>query len=157
MKTQKLFTAVDGAKSFETVHENWRKHVVALEDKRPLYERAARLVRPFSRMMPVRLEMSPFQMTINLYVESMDAAAPVLEELAEGLGIEFDKSKDTAEEWFTYRAFESGAAPWLKVDANLTGDGPECSRVQVGEKLVPVYEIRCGEDAQQAAPDQAPM
>jgi hypothetical protein len=146
MADKKVFEAINPKRSLDNAQESWEKHVRKLEDNRPKFERAAKIVRPFSRLMSMRLEVSPFYLTINLYVDSMDQAAPVIEELEEQLGIEFDDTEDVAETWATYRTFKCAKEDWLRIDANLKADGPGCAKVQVGEKVVPIYEIRCGED-----------
>ena len=61
-------------------------------------------------------------------------------------GIEFDRTADKAESWGAWREYRCAQAPWLKVDANAKPAAEGCRRVKVGEKTVPVYELRCGED-----------
>ena len=77
---------------------------------------------------------------------------PVLEVLTEELGAEFDRTHDEAS--LGWREFTSSNVPWLRVDAELRGEGTECRRVIVGYEQKPVYKIRCGDEA--AAPDAAP-
>lgn len=144
---KRTYTPIDFNKPYESTREMYARFMRQLEDNRANFERAARAVRPFSRMMHIGLSVAAGQLTINAYVAAMDEVAPLIEELQEALGVEFDKSEDHVLDSFAYRTFECKDAPWLRVDANLQGDSDACRRVQVGEKVVPVYELRCGGDS----------
>lgn len=144
-------TPIDGDAIFTQKMADWRRYLADMEDLRPRFDRAAKALRPLSRLMDIRLNISISGIEVNLEVDSMDDAAPVLDELAEALGVEFDASRDQAETWGAWREFRCKDAPWIKVDANIKSDAAGCAKVKVGEKVVPVYEIRCGDDA---APSQ---
>lgn len=149
-------TPLDGAAIFAEKMAGWRRYLTDMEDLRPRFDRAAKALRPLSRLMDIRLSISISGIEVNLEVDSMDDAAPVLDELSEALGIEFDRSKDQAESWGAWREFRCAEAPWIKVDANVKRDAAGCSKVQVGEKVVPIYEIRCEGAASASAPIDDP-
>ena len=113
-------------------------------------ERCHRTLSRFVKMGSVMVLSS--QILLRIEVTKLSDVQPALEQIEEDLGVEFDKTQDTAE--YRWRTFESAAAPWIRVDAELTADGEECRRVVVGYDTVPRYELKCGEDAK--APD-APM
>lgn len=92
------------------------------------------------------------QILLRIEVAKLSDVQPALEQIEEDLGVEFDKTQDTAE--YRWRSFESAAAPWIRVDAELTADGEECRRVVVGYDTVPRYELKCGDDAK--VPDAPP-
>ena len=89
---------------------------------------------------------------IRVEVAKLADIEPVLEQIEDDLGIEFDKTQDFAEH--RWRTYESKTAAWVRVDAELQADGEECRRVVVGYTQVPRYELRCGEDAR--VPDAEP-
>ena len=56
---------------------------------------------------------------------------------------EFGRSSDVAEEWGASRSFYLKNTP-LFVTVQLPADAPEgCRRVMVGQKTVPVFELKC--------------
>lgn len=89
---------------------------------------------------------------LRVEVKKLADIEPVLAQIEDDLGVEFDKTQDMAE--YRWRSFESKASPWLRVDAELQADGEECRRVVVGYDTVPRYELKCGEDAK--TPDAPP-
>jgi hypothetical protein len=91
------------------------------------------------------------QILLRFEVAKLVDIEPVLEQIEQDLGVEFDKTSDHAE--LRWRTFESKTSSWLRVDAELAADGEECRRVVVGYDTVPRYELKCGEDAK--TPDAA--
>jgi hypothetical protein len=88
-------------------------------------------------------------MLVRVKVAKMDEVSPVIESLESELGIEFDKTEDRAE--YGWRLFTCKDAPWIRVDAEIEPGSEECRKVIVAYETqqVPVYEIKCGEDAAQ--------
>ena len=113
---------------------------------RPRFNKACAVVRPFSRIYPVRVSAFAERLTFTVSVADMKAVEPILAELEEALGVVFAGTLDETE-WGASRTFRTDPA-WLEVQADLIGDGPECRRVKVGEKMVEVYEIQCGPEAE---------
>lgn len=114
-----------------------------------LYVYAARLdplIKTLKRFCKIKTMILSCQILVCVKVDKLADIEPVLGYLQDELGIEFDKSQDNAEQ--AWRQFECKDAKWLRVDAELIADGPECRRVIVGYETVPKYELKCGEDAQ---------
>lgn len=132
--------------------ENKRKAIEALEDLKPKVERLGRVTRIIERFAPVDYVFLENKVIIRVDVKAIKDVEPVLEILTEEFGAEFDRTHDEAT--LGWREFTSSNVPWIRVDAELKAEGPECRRVIVGYEQKPVYEIRCGEEA--AAPDAPP-
>lgn len=138
--------------SFESSLTRRRNEVISLEDMRPKFERLGRVTRIIEKFASVRYVFSDSRVIICVDVKNIKEITPVLEVLTEEMGAEFDRSHDEAD--MGWRKFYSSNMPWIRVDAELKGEGPECRRVIVGYEQKPVYEIKCGDDA--AMPDAAP-
>jgi hypothetical protein len=123
--------------------------VTLLEDLSPKFKRLDALMKNIGPFIEYRNMIIGNQLLVCVKVKRMVDIQPVIEYLQNQLSIEFDKTSDYAEGG--WRSFTSKDAEWLRVDAELTGDGPECRRVIVGYDTVPKYEIKSGDDA--AAPD----
>ena len=88
---------------------------------------------------------------VRVPVGNMAEVVPVIEALENMFGIEFDKTEDVAN--YGWRMFKCKDYDWIRVDAEVKQGSEECRKVIVAyeTKQVPVYEIKCGEDA--ATPD----
>jgi hypothetical protein len=136
-------------KSFERSLERKQDEIIKLEDLRPKFERLGRVTRIIEKFARVDYVFLDTKVIIRVDVKSIKEITPVLEVLTEEMGAEFDCTRDEAD--LGWREFISSNMPWIRVDAELKGDGPECRRVIVGYEQKPVYEIKCGDDA--AMPD----
>lgn len=116
----------------------------------PAVERCCRTLSRFVGLGGTMILSNKILLRVN--VKKLADIEPVLEQIEEDLGVEFDKTQDYAEQ--RWRTFESKTANWIRVDAELEADGEECRRVVVGYKTVPEYELKCGEDAK--TPDAPP-
>lgn len=88
------------------------------------------------------------QIEITIKVTDMKTVEPYLEAFELICGAEFVRTVDET----TYgqnRTFSMSKFP-LKICADVTGNDASaaCKAVQVGEKLVPVYELRCDGEEQ---------
>ena len=138
--------------SFERSLKNKREEIIYLEDLKPKFERIGRVTRIIEKFSTVRYVFSEKKVIVCVDVKTIKDIEPVLEVLTEELGAEFDNTRDEAS--LGWREFTSSNMPWIRVDAELKSDGPECRRVIVGYEQKPVYEIKCGDDA--ATPDAPP-
>jgi hypothetical protein len=91
---------------------------------------------------------------VRVPVKKMDEVAPVIEAIEEEFGIEFDDTEDVPD--YGWRLFKCKGCNWIRIDAEVKPGSQECRKVVVSyeTKQVPVYEIKCGEDA--AQPDAQP-
>ena len=129
-----------------------KKAVDKFEDLLPKYKKIAEALRHARRFMNISTMFMGDQLLVRVRVDKMADVSPLIECLEEDLAIEFDKTRDQAE--YSWREFTCATAPWIRVDAELVADGPECKRVIVGYKQEPVYELKCGEEAN--TPDVQP-
>jgi hypothetical protein len=136
----------------ESSLQSKRDVITGLEDMRPKFERLGRVTRIIEKFATVGYIFLDTKVIIRVDVKSIKEITPVLEVLTEEMGAEFDNTHDEAS--LGWREFTSSNMPWIRVDAELKGEGPECRRVIVGYEQKPVYEIKCGDDA--ATPDVAP-
>ena len=136
----------------ESSLQSRRDVITDLEDMRPKFERLGRVTRIIEKFATVGYVFLDNKVIIRVDVKSIKEITPVLEVLTEEMGAEFDRTHDEAS--LGWREFTSSNMPWIRVDAELRGEGPECRRVIVGYEQKPVYEIKCGDDA--AMPDAAP-
>jgi hypothetical protein len=136
----------------ESSLQSKRDVITGLEDMRPKFERLGRVTRIIEKFATVGYVFLDTKVIIRVDVKSIKEITPVLEVLTEEMGAEFDQTRDEAD--LGWREFTSSNMPWIRVDAELRGEGPECRRVIVGYEQKPVYEIKCGEEA--AMPDAAP-
>lgn len=136
----------------ESSLQSKRDVITGLEDMRPKFERLGRVTRIIEKFATVGYVFLDTKVIIRVDVKSIKEITPVLEVLTEEMGAEFDRTHDEAD--LGWREFTSSNMPWIRVDAELKGEGPECRRVIVGYEQKPVYEIKCGDDA--AMPDAAP-
>lgn len=136
----------------ESSLQSRRDVITSLEDMRPKFERLGRVTRIIEKFATVGYVFLDTRVIIRVDVKSIKEITPVLEVLTEEMGAEFDRTHDEAN--LGWREFTSSNMPWIRVDAELKGEGPECRRVIVGYEQKPVYEIKCGDDA--AMPDAAP-
>ena len=125
-----------------------RKNLQALEDLGPKIKRLQGALRPISRFIPLKVTVltDPPKVIIGTPVKSFEDVGPLLEEVAEVLGVEFDGTRDEAAAgWREYTCSKTG---WLRVDAEIIGTGtPDgCRKVVVGYAQQPVFELRCGPD-----------
>lgn len=137
---------------FELSLKSKRDAITHLEDLKPKFERLGKVTRIIEKFAKVSYVFLDARVIIRVDVKTIKEVEPVLEVLTEELGAEFDRTHDEAD--LGWREFSSSNVPWLRVDAELRGDGPECRRVIVGYEQKPVYEIKCGDEA--ASPDVAP-
>jgi hypothetical protein len=114
--------------------------------------RLDRVLTTIGRFVDGRVVMMGAKAVVCVKVNKIADITPVIETIEAELGISFDKTHDAAEQG--WRQFECAAAPWLRVDAELRADGPECRRVIVGYEQTPVYEIKCGDEVD--TPDAIP-
>lgn len=101
---------------------------------------------PVLRLLPKGAEFSMYleEGSISIRdVENMRDIEPILESLEEVTGARFNKSEDLADGEFGMRTFRMEGFP-LRVNAVIK-EGANCKRVVVGEKIVPMYELRCEE------------
>lgn len=138
--------------SFERSLKYKRDEITRLEDLKPKFERLGKVTRIIEKFAPVGYVFLDKRVILRVDVKTIKEIEPVLEVLTEELGAEFDNTHDEAS--LGWREFTSSNMPWIRVDAELKSDGPECRRVIVGYEQKPVYEIKCGDDA--ATPDAAP-
>lgn len=136
----------------ESSLQSKRDVITGLEDLRPKFERLGRVTRIIEKFATVGYVFLDTKVIIRVDVKSIKEITPVLEVLTEEMGAEFDRTHDEAD--LGWREFTSSNMPWIRVDAELKGEGPECRRVIVGYEQKPVYKIKCGDDA--AMPDAAP-
>ena len=136
----------------ESSLQSRRDVITDLEDMRPKFERLGRVTRIIEKFATVGYVFLDNKVIIRVDVKSIKEITPVLEVLTEEMGAEFDRTHDEAS--LGWREFTSSNMPWIRVDAELRGEGPECRRVIVGYEQKPVYEIKCGDEA--AMPDAAP-
>lgn len=137
------------SKSIATqIADSINSHRSIIREAEELYVHAARiepLVKTLGRFRTVNTMVMSSKILVCVKVDKLADIETVLDYLQDELGVEFDKSQDYAEQ--SWRTFESKSAKWLRVDAELRADGPECRRVIVGYETVPKYELKCGEDA----------
>jgi hypothetical protein len=129
-----------------------RWKVAQAEELHTKMVRLDRVLTTIGRFVDGRVLMMGTQAVVCVKVNKIADITPVIETIEAELGISFDKTHDAAEQ--RWRQFECAAAPWVRVDAELRADGPECRRVIVGYEQTPVYEIKCGDDAD--TPDATP-
>ena len=137
---------------FELSLKSKRDAITHLEDLKPKFERLGRVTRIIEKFATVGYVFVDTKVIIRVDVNSIKEITPVLEVLTEEMGAKFDRTHDEAD--LGWREFTSSNMPWIRVDAELKGEGPECRRVIVGYEQKPVYKIKCGDDA--AMPDAAP-
>lgn len=83
---------------------------------------------------------------ITVRLTDMKDAAPIIESLQDAMGAEFDKTEDQPA--MGQRIFMSSKFPLqLCIDVADNGDDAACRRVVVGERLEPIYELRCDGEA----------
>jgi hypothetical protein len=113
-----------------------------------------RVLSQFEESHRIELMQSSGKFIVRVPVAKMDEVVPVIEALEEGFGIEFDSTEDVAN--YGWRLFKCKDYDWIRVDAEVKQGSEECRKVIVAyeTKQVPVYEIKCGEDA--ATPDAQP-
>lgn len=138
--------------SFERSLKWKRDAITSLEDLKPKFERLGKVTRIIEKFTDVSYVFLENRVILRVPVKTIKEIEPVLDVLTEEVGAEFDRTHDEAD--LGWREFTSSNVPWLRVDAELKGEGPECRRVIVGYEQKPVYEIKCGDEA--AAPDAAP-
>lgn len=112
-------------------------------------ERLDRVLARFEETHRIDVMHSTGRLVVRVPVAKMDEVVPVIEALEEEFGIEFDKTEDIAN--YGWRMFKCKDYDWIRVDAEVKQGSEECRKVIVGyeTKQVPVYEIKCGEDAAQ--------
>jgi hypothetical protein len=93
------------------------------------------------------VSISSEKVNIRLRITSMEEAKPVIESLQDILGCDFDGTSDYAETGYGVRTFTCALFP-IELCAVIE-DNPNatCRSVQVGEQIVPVWELRCDEGA----------
>lgn len=136
--------------NFKLIDEQIEQYKKWIENSRGLYQHMARIdaaLTPLEPFIKPTLMLMSSQILIRMKVDRIKDIEPLIESLESSLGIEFDKTVDQAE--YSWREFKCAKAPWIRVDAELSADGPECRRVIVGYENVPKYEFKCGEDANQ--------
>jgi hypothetical protein len=141
--------------NFKLIDDQIKQYEQLIEDSRKLYVHMARIeaaLKPVAPFVKPHLMLLSSQILVRVKVDRIKDIEPLIESLEGSLGIEFDKTHDTAE--YSWREFKCSAAPWIRVDAELKADGPECRRVIVGYQTVPKYELKCGDEAN--TPDAPP-
>ena len=141
--------------NFKMIDEQIERYQKMIDETRAMYTHMARIdaaLAPIAAYVQPHLMMLHSQILVRVKVDRIKDIEPLIASLESSLGIEFDKTHDTAE--YSWREFKCSAAPWIRVDAELKADGPECRRVIVGYETVPKYELKCGEEA--STPDAQP-
>lgn len=141
--------------NFKLIDDQIKQYEQLIEDSRKMYVHMARIeaaLKPIEPFVKPSLMLLAHQILVRVKVDRIKDIEPLIESLEASLGIEFDKTHDTAE--YSWREFKCSAAPWIRVDAELKADGPECRRVIVGYQTVPKYELKCGDEA--STPDAPP-
>lgn len=136
--------------NFKLIDDQIATYKRCIENAQGMYQHMARIDAALTPLMPFikpTLMMMSNQILIRVKVDRIKDVEPLIESLEASLGIEFDNTHDQAE--YSWREFKCAKAPWIRVDAELTADGPECRRVIVGYETVPKYELKCGEEASQ--------
>lgn len=112
-------------------------------------ERLDRVLARFEETHRIDVMHSTGSLVVRVPVAKMAEVVPVIEALEEEFGIEFDKTEDVAD--YGWRLFKCKDYNWIRVDAEVKQGSEECRKVIVAyeTKQVPVYEIKCGEDAAQ--------
>lgn len=112
-------------------------------------ERLDRVLATFEETHRIDVMHGSGRLIVRVPVAKMDEVVPVIEALEEEFGIEFDKTEDVAD--YGWRMFKCKDYDWIRVDAEVKQGSEECRKVIVAyeTKQVPVYEIKCGEDAAQ--------
>ena len=135
---------------FKLIDDQIKNLEKSIDVARGLYQHMARIdaaLKPIEPFVKPMLMLLGNQILIRARVDRIKDVEPLIASLESSLGIEFDKTEDRAE--YSWREFKCANAPWIRVDAELTADGPECRRVIVGYETVPKYELKCGEEANQ--------
>lgn len=135
---------------FHLIDDQIKQLQSVIEKTRGLYVHMARIdaaLKPLEPFIKTHLMLLSNQILIRVRVGRIKDVEPLIASLESSLEIEFDKTEDRAE--YSWREFKCANAPWIRLDAELTADGPECRRVIVGYETVPKYELKCGEDASQ--------
>jgi hypothetical protein len=144
--------------NFKLIDDQIKTYKRCIETAQGMYQHMARIdaaLAPLEPFIKPTLMMMTNKILIRVKVERIKDVEPLIESLEKSLGIEFDNTHDQAE--YSWREFKCNKAPWIRLDAELTADGPECRRVIVGYETVPKYEIKCGDDANQTdAPNPNP-
>lgn len=127
------------------MREGWVRESYA---KRELLLPFARPLKALLRLLPeATAEFYCDKITIRMQVRDMKETAPLLESLEEIIGKEFGRSHDETV-YGASRTFTMTGFP-LEVIADVSenDETANCHRVQVGEEIVPKYELRCGDQA----------
>jgi hypothetical protein len=108
-----------------------------------------RVLAQFEESHSINVMQSSGKFLVRVPVAKMDEVVPVIEAIESEFGIEFDKTEDVAD--YGWRLFKCKDHDWIRVDAEVKQGSEECRKVIVAyeTKQVPVYEIKCGEDAAQ--------
>ena len=109
----------------ESSLQSKRDVITGLEDLRPKFERLGRVTRIIEKFATVGYVFLDTKVIIRVDVKSIKEITPVLEVLTEEMGAEFDRTHDEAD--LGWREFTSSNMPWIRVDAELKGEGPEPS------------------------------
>ena len=113
------------------------------------------LLRPFAKSLNALLRLVPDsaaefycdKITIRMKVKDMKETAPLLESLEETIGKEFGRTTDETV-YGASRTFSMTGFPLEVIaDVSQNDETANCHRVQVGEEIVPKYELRCGDQA----------
>lgn len=140
---------------FNLIDDQIKQLQRSIESSRALYPHMARIdaaLAPIAPFIETNLMLLSNQILVRVKVDRIKDVEPLIASLESSLGIEFDKTEDRAE--YSWREFRCEKAPWIRIDAELKADGPECRRVIVGYETVPKYELKCGEEAN--TPDAPP-
>lgn len=129
-----------------------KQEITTIEDLSPKFKRLDALMKNIGPFVKYHRIFASNMMIVCVKVKRIADIEPVIEYLQDQMGIEFDNTRDEAQ--LGWRIYSCKAAPWFRLDAELSADGPDCRRVVVGYETVPKYEIKCGDDA--AIPDAAP-
>jgi hypothetical protein len=136
--------------NFKLIDDQIEMYKRFIEETRGMYQYISRIdaaLKPLAPFIATSLMLINRQIIIRSRVNRIKDIEPLIESLETSLGIEFDKTEDVPE--YSWREFKCEKNPWIRVDAELIADNPECRRVIVGYDTVPKYEIKCGEDAHQ--------
>lgn len=109
-------------------------------------------VTPFAKNIGALVRMLGKKAAINCWSSNLDIQVQVtdmteiqalIESLQDIIGCAFDASVDYTDERYASRTFKATNFP-IEITALVGQEGEaSCKSVKVGEKLIPVYEIKC--------------
>ena len=135
-----------GTEPFQKGIQTARNIITDYQSLQIKYHQCAESVNIMATLIPgLHIIITSGQVIICVPVSNMKKdISPVLDILESILDIEFDKNYDQAD--LAWRQFTASKAPWIRVDAEIKADSPDCKKVIVGYEQTPKYEIHCAEE-----------